>query len=878
MDNTVISTYFSLLFLFLCTDGRQTVLLTGQEVKTPPTLACGGVDLVFLVDSSRSIYDLDFQRQIDFVDKVVTKFDIGPGDQQTRVGVILYAQTFWLRFYLRSHLDLSSLRKAIQRIPHKHGSTTRTEKAIKFLRTHMFKPWYGARNNATHVAIIISDGRSQDRKATRTEAQLTKEAGILLFTIGVGKGADLQELKEIASDPDEYFVFQVGNFEALDSLNYRLPTSTCVAGAITTLTTTLPTNTTTVPRGTTPPTVDFVDLLLNGKTIKTDMKSQEYKTNLEQVNTNTNSRENQVNSSSVHEYNTKGSQNEINKDINLPADTNVTIIIQDNAQQDLLNAKKTFFSLNRDSTDLSQTTLAQDIWTITTQKTSLDINSTEISDTRSITHDDILNPSERIILSNKNSEHADVTPPILNSLDIYKTGRKSLLERFMPSPADTSTTGSPKDLLTEFKTLYPLTKAETTTISNEILHELSAYSIKPITQDQAQILSNYILRDVPAQSYCDGKDADIYFVLDASNSIWPEDFKQQLSFVNNVIDILDVTHGNTRVGVVVYSTQIHPIVMINSGLSKQQIKRQVNAIQFLSGRTNTSDALRFVRRYGFAPDLTRKGAVKLGIVLTDGMSRNPIATKTESNMCRDDGIHLFAVGIGKNVDQTELKRIANDPDHKFMFHVDSYSALNSIKDFLAITACSVVPDQPSNLPLCSGLGAMDVVFAYDSFALGSRKSQMINFFIHDILNSLDFSKGNLQVGRLTDNCPEFTNIPISAGKNLSAFANIVYPGISNLLQKMNSSFSNRDDVKKLGVLFIDDSTEGIERAISVLKAGLDYKLMVIGIGEEKSTEPAGDLCSYPKHDYFLQVPAYSSLLRARSKLLDKLCTSLISAG
>jgi len=133
---------------------------------------------------------------------------------------------------------------------------------------------------------------------------------------------------------------------------------------------------------------------------------------------------------------------------------------------------------------------------------------------------------------------------------------------------------------------------------------------------------------------CDGKDADIYFVLDASNSIWPEDFKQQLSFVNNVIDILDVTHGNTRVGVVVYSTQIHPIVMINSGLSKRQIKRHVDAIQYVSGRTNTSDALRFVRNYGFAPALTRKGTVKLGIILTDGISRNPIATKAESNRCR----------------------------------------------------------------------------------------------------------------------------------------------------------------------------------------------------------------------------------------------------
>lgn len=173
---------------------------------------------------------------------------------------------------------------------------------------------------------------------------------------------------------------------------------------------------------------------------------------------------------------------------------------------------------------------------------------------------------------------------------------------------------------------------------------------------------------------------------------------------------------------------------------------------------------------------------------------------------------------------------------------------------------------------------MDVLFTYDSFALGSRKSQMINFFIHDVLNSLDFSNGNLQVGRLTDNCPELTNIPISAGKNLSAFAITTYPGISSLLQKMNSSFSNREDAKKLGVLFLDDSTEGIERAIRVIKMGLDFKLMVIGIGDHKTTDSAGDLCSYPKHDYFLQVPKYASLLRIRSKLLDKLCTSMIAAG
>lgn len=41
---------------------------------------------------------------------------------------------------------------------------------------------------------------------------------------------------------------------------------------------------------------------------------------------------------------------------------------------------------------------------------------------------------------------------------------------------------------------------QTTTVSTEILQELAAYSLKPITEDQAEIMSNYILRDVPAQT------------------------------------------------------------------------------------------------------------------------------------------------------------------------------------------------------------------------------------------------------------------------------------------------------------------------------------------------------------------------------------------
>lgn len=190
-------------------------------------ISCGGVDLVFLVDTSRSIWELDFKRQLNFIDKVVSKFDIGPGPKQTRVGVILYAHTYWVWFYLRQYMDPVALRNAIKRIPHKAGARTRTEKGLHFLRTQMYKEWFGGRPNTTHVAILISDGQSQDTKKTREEAKKVREAGIKVFTIGVGKRANMEELREIASDPDEHFVFQVGNFKALDSINYKLPTSTC---------------------------------------------------------------------------------------------------------------------------------------------------------------------------------------------------------------------------------------------------------------------------------------------------------------------------------------------------------------------------------------------------------------------------------------------------------------------------------------------------------------------------------------------------------------------------------------------------------------------------------------------------------------------------
>ena len=48
-------------------------------------------------------------------------------------------------------------------------------------------------------------------------------------------------------------------------------------------------------------------------------------------------------------------------------------------------------------------------------------------------------------------------------------------------------------------------------------------------------------------SACQGKEADIVFVVDCSSSIWSVDFKKQLQFISDVVSHFDVQSGKTQV-------------------------------------------------------------------------------------------------------------------------------------------------------------------------------------------------------------------------------------------------------------------------------------------------------------------------------------------
>ena len=110
-------------------------------------------------------------------------------------------------------------------------------------------------------------------------------------------------------------------------------------------------------------------------------------------------------------------------------------------------------------------------------------------------------------------------------------------------------------------------------------------------------------------------------------------------------------------------------------------------IEQTRGSTNTGKAIEMMTKEFFSPKRTRDNVVKIGIVITDGKSDSAEDTAAKAEEAREAGITMFSIGVGHAIDETELAAIANKPLKEYMFTVDNYNALNTIKEMLSIKAC-----------------------------------------------------------------------------------------------------------------------------------------------------------------------------------------------
>ena len=81
--------------------------------------------------------------------------------------------------------------------------------------------------SAPNVAVLITDGYSNDEAATWNAAMATRDAGIDIVVVGVGDHVKRRELLAVASDPVERNVFVVAGFDELDTVVSRVRDNLC---------------------------------------------------------------------------------------------------------------------------------------------------------------------------------------------------------------------------------------------------------------------------------------------------------------------------------------------------------------------------------------------------------------------------------------------------------------------------------------------------------------------------------------------------------------------------------------------------------------------------------------------------------------------------
>ncbi|GFO23771.1 collagen alpha-4(vi) chain [Plakobranchus ocellatus] len=237
-------------------------------------------------------------------------------------------------------------------------------------------------------------------------------------------------------------------------------------------------------------------------------------------------------------------------------------------------------------------------------------------------------------------------------------------------------------------------------MKNTTSDPLSRYLLKGDTYSSlktlAPVLGSRINNEVPlssaslpAPSSCLQK-ADLVFVVDSSSSVGQNDFHHLEDFLKDAIVQLPVQRDNVRVGVVQYGN--HPSLEFSLDVYSERLSmmKAVDGINFMGGGTNTGHAIQYTTDTLFSTSQgARNGVPHIAVVITDGHSGDRTATLAAADKARQQGVNLFAVGIGQNVNRQELQDIADDPDSDHIFQARSYKDLKTLSKQILDATCKV---------------------------------------------------------------------------------------------------------------------------------------------------------------------------------------------
>ena len=154
-------------------------------------------DVVFILDSSNSIKDEDFNDEKEIVKKLVMDLYIAP--DKNRVALVLFGTSPSLEARFGQYETAYKFHDVLEKLP-KMGERTRIDRALNIAENQIFPE---ARQGVYKMVIILTDGvQSTGAQGLRSSSKPLREAGVRVIAVGIGVGKRERRLR-LMTDRDE---------------------------------------------------------------------------------------------------------------------------------------------------------------------------------------------------------------------------------------------------------------------------------------------------------------------------------------------------------------------------------------------------------------------------------------------------------------------------------------------------------------------------------------------------------------------------------------------------------------------------------------------------------------------------------------------------
>jgi len=180
---------------------------------------------------------------------------------------------------------------------------------------------------------------------------------------------------------------------------------------------------------------------------------------------------------------------------------------------------------------------------------------------------------------------------------------------------------------------------------------------------------------------------DITFVLDLSGSV-EEVYDVVIQFAKKAILGLPVGSAQARVAVVTYADKAN-ISFDLSAYSSSLTIRNALAFSKAGGATNTQDAIRLTTQEVFTQARgDRSGVKNIMVIVTDGKSTvKPENTLPQATAAKTQGIEIYSIGVGPDVNPAEIEGMASDPKPGHTIYVEGPSNVDTAASKLLDLLC-----------------------------------------------------------------------------------------------------------------------------------------------------------------------------------------------